>query len=475
MIRRFSKLTALILSLIFSHSIVFAMDGSREKRRKLNPIQIQLPDLPNELLIEAGSYLSTKISDLVTYSKISPRFSLLAQQIYRGNIDEKVDLRDLSDEEVKKLFTGFDVRRNTHGVEISGFQLNNKFIDLLPEDLRDLKISYAEWTSGQWNASNWQNHFNVDSQAFSLLKRFKNLQSLELVSGISGFDLSFLQERNIRVDFSSFIELPITRLNLKGVLITDLPPHAALINLTHLEISHTQVVDLSPLVGLTQLTSLKLNGSPDLPDLFPPVSFSLSLASTLGELKGLTQLMIKDISLVNIPNLTALENLTELEITGTQVTDLSPLANLISLKSLVLGRSLRPKITDLSPLAGLKNLNSLSIIWTRADIAPLVDLPSLKHLELISAFKDDIDSLPKFTQLTFLSLLNSHINDISNLDKLTNLTSLNISNTQVTDISPLYRLKNLTDFRIWNCKKVPNRQLERLKKLLPKCQISSNR
>ena len=147
-----------------------------------------------------------------------------------------------------------------------------------------------------------------------------------------------------------------------------------------------------------------------------------------SELKALTSLRYtptaSDTLAKFITDLTGLEyctNLTDLNLSKTQLSDLSTLASLTNLAELSLEQN---EISDISPLASLTNLTKLSLKWNDiSDVSPLASL----------------------TNLTELNLWKNQITDISPLLSLTNLTELNLAANKITDISPLLENSGLSE------------------------------
>ena len=121
-----------------------------------------------------------------------------------------------------------------------------------------------------------------------------------------------------------------------------------------------------------------------------------------------------------------LTNLTELGLSGNQISNISPLAGLTNLTTLGLAGN---QISDISSLSGLTNLSTLSLSGNQlSDISPLSGLTNLFNLVLID----------------------TQISDISPLAGLTNLEQLGLADNQISDLSPLAGLKNLTGLRLRN-------------------------
>ncbi|WP_092960999.1 leucine-rich repeat domain-containing protein [Falsiroseomonas stagni] len=109
----------------------------------------------------------------------------------------------------------------------------------------------------------------------------------------------------------------------------------------------------------------------------------------------------------------------ELDLSGTQIADLSPLSGLSSLQSLDL---MGTQVADVSPLSGLSSLQSLTLKSTQvADVSPLSGLSSLQSLDLEG----------------------TKVADVSPLSGLSSLRKLDLEGTQVADLTPLNGIRGL--------------------------------
>jgi len=134
---------------------------------------------------------------------------------------------------------------------------------------------------------------------------------------------------------------------------------------------------------------------------------------------------------------------------GSQITDLTPLADLTSLEWLRLSDT---QVSDLKPLAGLKNLQALDLERTQAsDLTPLA---GLKNLEV-------------------LMLGDTPVSDLTPLSGLTNLAYLDLSDTQVSDPISLAGLTNLGTLVLGNSQ-IDQKEIEKLQQALPNCNIYQN-
>lgn len=139
---------------------------------------------------------------------------------------------------------------------------------------------------------------------------------------------------------------------------------------------------------------------------------------------------------------THITTLTEIDLTGAGISDLSPLSAMTELRTLKLGNN---KISDFSGIARLAGLTTLELGANAiTDIKPLDVMGNLTTLGLSGNKIVDISRLAGLTQLTSLYLTSNKINDFSALSGLTNLQNLLLGETHIAELSPLSGLVNLT-------------------------------
>ena len=129
------------------------------------------------------------------------------------------------------------------------------------------------------------------------------------------------------------------------------------------------------------------------------------------------------------------------------VSDLTPISNLTSLKTLNAGSN---QISDIRPLANLTNLAGLSL-WSNEiqDISPLANLTKLTYLNADGNHIENLEPLTGLIRLRTLDLSgNRVIADIAPLANLTALETLRLDKNVITDIAPLVGLTNLKELRI---------------------------
>lgn len=116
------------------------------------------------------------------------------------------------------------------------------------------------------------------------------------------------------------------------------------------------------------------------------------------------------------PRIVGLKNLKSLDIVGTLIVDITPLANLTTLITLDLSDTM---VEDIAPLANLSVLSHLYLrstpVW---DIEPLANLPTLSHLNLEDTEVEDVAPLANLPALSHLHLTGTKVKNISLLDHL---------------------------------------------------------
>ena len=162
------------------------------------------------------------------------------------------------------------------------------------------------------------------------------------------------------------------------------------------------------------------------------------------EMAGLQRLRVSaDPGVWDLTGMELATGLTSLEISGSDVTDLSPLAGLTNLRQLVLRDN---PIVDLSPVAGLTNLEALILRDNPiVDLSPVAGLTQLGTLEVWNAFVTDLLPLAGLTSLESLTLYRIQISDLSPLEGLKNLRFLWLPYNRIVDLSPLSGLTGLND------------------------------
>ena len=124
--------------------------------------------------------------------------------------------------------------------------------------------------------------------------------------------------------------------------------------------------------------------------------------------------------------------------------------------------SLWGEVSDLTPLAGLLSLKTLKLYRNNiSDIAPLAGLTSLQELGLEDNNILNITPLSNLTALQHLRLHNNQITDLTPLVNLTNLEELSTAGNPITDFSPLAELPHFAHL-VPTFIEIPDPTLERV-------------
>ncbi|MBP3569533.1 MAG: leucine-rich repeat domain-containing protein [Lachnospiraceae bacterium] len=152
-------------------------------------------------------------------------------------------------------------------------------------------------------------------------------------------------------------------------------------------------------------------------------------------MRGITGVKDRDIMLSDV------YGITDLQLYGKEISDISALAEL---KNLVELNLVNNNITDISALAELKNLRNLNLAHNNiSDVSALAGLEKLEYLRLDNNHISDVSALRGLWRLDSLQLGENEIVDISALAELTNLTALDLSDNQISDVTGLAGLLKL--------------------------------
>lgn len=167
----------------------------------------------------------------------------------------------------------------------------------------------------------------------------------------------------------------------------------------------------------------------------------ISDISSLSSLTSMRRLILSGTQVSDLGALRGLSDLTRLDIRDTPVADVAPLSSLVNLEFLDLGAT---QLSDMGPLGGLMQLNYLYVWRTEvSDLAPLRGLNRLTRLFVSGTRVSDVSPLSGLTDLQALSLSDTNVSDIGPLSGLAKLEILNLRGTQVSDVGPLSELTNI--------------------------------
>ena len=152
-----------------------------------------------------------------------------------------------------------------------------------------------------------------------------------------------------------------------------------------------------------------------------------------------------------ISDLTGLEHckrLMLLELSGNEITDLSPIADLGLLQSLTLTSN---KIEDISPLAELKRLQYIELSDNPISvITPISGLEALNSAYLSGNMINDISAVKNLQKLWTLDLADNVVSDLSPAGSIVRLSSLILDGNKVTSVEALSELTSLQRLSLKN-------------------------
>lgn len=167
----------------------------------------------------------------------------------------------------------------------------------------------------------------------------------------------------------------------------------------------------------------------------------ISPLEALTELRSLD--LLNNLDLTDITPLARLPKLADLNLSGTLVKNIKPLSALAELRSLILDCE---KLRDITPIEGLP-LEYLDVSCPYKSLAPLKKLPRLRRLRSLEVGNclKDLEIIGSLTQLEDLCLLQLGTKTLSPLAGLVNLRRLDLSSLMFTELAPLARLPRLEE------------------------------
>lgn len=308
----------------------------------------------------------------------------------------------------------------------------------------------------------------VESDAESLILTDAEVTA-EDMSAIGGLtDLTNLSLGNCGLDdisaLSSLSELK--SLILSGNEISDLSPLSGLTSLRTLYLDDNPVTDFSPLYGLSSLTTLNIKG-------IEITETELSdLREALPDCSVYSENAVVEAEEITLGGVTFLSDVTELDLSGKEIDDISELSKCIGLTKLNLKDN---HVSDLTPLVDLPNLTWLCL-WNNevTDLSPLMGLTTLEYLDADANQITKITALSGLTGLKELYLSGNPLKSVSPLINLTELNKLGLKNTGLDDgdLGALTVLINLQELYIEDNADLTGDAVDALKLALSGCTVT---
>lgn len=287
-------------------------------------------------------------------------------------------------------------------------------------------------------------------------------------------------------DIAKLTEL--TSLKLSDNKISELDFLSSLKKLSSLDLSNNKISDISPLKKLSSIRTLHLDGN-EIKDFSPLYGLDSLSMLTIGDM-DIKQSQLKklkeelpdciiysddakeDVIEIKLGGKTFDNNVTELDLSGCDVHDISLLSVCTKLKKLDLSDN---SISDISALVDIPELAELDLSNNRiSDISPLMSVSKLTYLNLAGNRIKSVAALQDLTSLTELNLSSNELGGIAAVGRLTNLKTLWLDNTGLKDASleELYGLKNLKKLSIKDNPELSEAAVTTLQKKLSGCTIS---
>lgn len=287
-------------------------------------------------------------------------------------------------------------------------------------------------------------------------------------------------------DIAKLTEL--TSLKLSDNKISELDFLSSLKKLSSLDLSNNKISDISPLKKLSSIRTLHLDGN-EIKDFSPLYGLDSLSMLTIGDM-DIKQSQLKklkeelpdciiysddakeDVIEIKLGGKTFDNNVTELDLSGCDVHDISLLSVCTKLKKLDLSDN---SISDISALVDIPELVELDLSNNRiSDISPLMSVSKLTYLNLAGNRIKSVAALQDLTSLTELNLSSNELGGIAAVGRLTNLKTLWLDDTGLKDASleELYGLKNLKKLSIKDNSELSEAAVTTLQKKLSGCTIS---
>ena len=257
----------------------------------------------------------------------------------------------------------------------------------------------------------------------------------------------------------------LTMLDLSRNSITDLRPLASLSGLRSLYLDENPIQDFSPLYGLGGLTTLSVRGIELTDRQLEELSRALPGCAIHSEAA------VESVPDITLGGVTFKADVTELDMNGMGLTDISALSACRELRRLDLSGN---QIADLSPLMDLPNLEWLSVKENQiADLRPLMAMRTLKTIYADGNSIRSTVPLGSLDGLRELYLSANPLSDFSGLSKLSALETLFLEDVGLTDesLEALMELSGLRLLSLYDNPALTGEAVDQLKSSLKSCLV----
>lgn len=257
----------------------------------------------------------------------------------------------------------------------------------------------------------------------------------------------------------------LTTLNLSGNRISDISALSGLSGLRTLYLDSNSIKDLTPLHSLKNLILLSIKGVDLTAEQLSALSEALPGCTIYSEGEPGSAM---DIS---IGGITFSSDVTELDLSGRGLSDISALSACSGLEKLNISDN---SISDLSPLMDQQSLRELDFTGNIiSDLRPLMGLGSLEVIRAGSNVISSTVALGGLAKLRDLTLDSNKISDISGITKLSSLETLSLRDSGLDDetVMALSAVSSLNSLNIENNPDVGGEAVDAFRVALPQCTV----
>lgn len=348
-------------------------------------------------------------------------------------------------------------------LSIKGMNVSEEELEQLSNALPNCAINGAETTAQNRLVALAGTTFEADIGELDLSGRgITDISALSACTSLTYVNLS----NNAITDISPLMDIPtLQTINIAGNYVTDLRPLMGLTGLKTLNASSNSVYTTVPLGALTALTSLDLSYN------------NISDFSGIRKLKNLNTLNLAGTGFSDsyVKVFEYLSRLGSLNLEGNP--NLSGEA-FDALQALIPGCMIYHSELVYSMNIGgssvYTNTTELDLSYSGlTDLSPLVSLPSLQTVFLSGNSISDLYHL-EFSEsrrtISYLDLSSNRLTDISSLRTLSSIVTLNLSDNYISDVTPLYNLSSLRELYIGG-NPISDEAVAELNMCLPNCNI----
>lgn len=347
---------------------------------------------------------------------------------------------------------------------IAILESSNSNSDSIKKRIERLKKAQEEYESGRIVVICGE-QYDIETTVLDLSGKSVRSGRLSDVGKLTELTSLKLADNNITtLEFLTPLK-KLTSLDLSNNDISDISEIAQLTSLRTLHLDGNKIEDFTPLYGLDRLTMLTIT------DMEIKESQLKELKEKLPGCVIYSDEAKEDVIDITLGGKTFKSNVTELDLSGCNVSDISRLSVCTKLTKLDLSNN---SISDISPLVDIPGLTELNLSNNNiSDISPLMSMTKLAKLDLEDNNIKSAAALKELTTLTELQLGGNKLGGFSAIGKLVSLKTLGLNDTGLTDsdLGSLYSLKNLKKLNVEDNAALTESGISALQKKIPGCTI----